>query len=156
MAVIVRIGVAARAVVIDDGGLFDPIDRYQIAYARCPDIARPPRAEEKVAKEARVAADLPRPDAASEAIVGIARRTVRFDVDTVGFHQRYQRFDEGFLDVEAAFEGIVEDRRAEDARGVQFADRFGLLCPARVGARRDRYRTRPERDGRSEERREGK
>src|SRR3546814_2648223 len=53
MAVIVRIGVAARAVVIDDGADVDRIDREQIADARCPDIARPRRAEEKVAKEAR-------------------------------------------------------------------------------------------------------
>src|SRR3546814_20116720 len=105
-----------RSVVIDDGADVDRIDREQIADARCPDIARPRRAEEKVAKEARGAADLPRPDAAAAAIVGIARRTVRFDVDTVGFHQRYKRLDEGFLDVDAAFEGNGEDPRTEDPR----------------------------------------
>src|SRR3546814_9080871 len=112
---------------MDDGADVDRIDREQIADARCPDIARPRRAEEKVAKEARGAADLPRPDAAAEAIVGIARRTVRFDVDTVGIHQRYQRFDEGFLDVEAAFEGIVEDRRAEDRSAEQTAELQSLM-----------------------------
>src|SRR3546814_11472181 len=86
-----------RSVVIDDGADVYRIDREQIADARCPDIARPRRAEEKDAKAARGAADLTRPAAAAEVKFGLVRRTVRFDVDPYHIHKRYPRFVEGVL-----------------------------------------------------------
>src|SRR3546814_1538729 len=87
----------------------------QFAHARRPYIARARHPEQQVVEKTGRAAEFPRPDSATVAVVGIAGGAIQIELDRVGVDQRRGDFAEPFLDAEATLKVAAEQLDGERA-----------------------------------------